>query len=78
MPLPCKYWKDQADKFHGNCGHPDVNPGAPCILNTEDRCILREEFMTTIQVSYRNRDRLRAVASSMNLAVEKLLDGAGY
>jgi len=78
MPAPCKYWKDQADQFHGDCQHPEVNPGTPCILNTEDHCILREEFMTTIQVSYRNRDRLRAVASSMNLAVEKLLDDAGY
>jgi hypothetical protein len=76
MPAPCKYWKDQADKFHGWCQHPDCQPCTPCILNTEDHCVLREEFMTTIQVSYRNRDRLRAVASSMNLAVEKLLDDA--
>jgi len=78
MVAPCKYWKDQADKFHGDCHHPDVLPGTPCILNIEDHCVLREEFTTTIQVSYRNRDRLRAVASSMNLAVEKLLDDTGY
>lgn len=74
----CKYWKDQEDRFHGWCQHPEINAGTPCILNTEDHCILREEFTTTIQISYRNRDRLRAVGPSMNLAVEKLLDDAGY
>jgi hypothetical protein len=75
---PCKFWKDQTDKFHGDCDHPEVNPGTPCILNTEDRCILREEFSTTIQVSRRNRIRLEKVATTANKAVEKLLDDAGY
>lgn len=77
MPLPCKFWQFQQDGLHGWCKHPDAAPGEPCILNSGEVCVLREEFMTTIQVSYRNRDRLRAVASSMNLAVEKLLDDAG-
>ena len=40
----CRYWKDQADGFHGNCYHPEAQPGTPCILNTEDECVLREEF----------------------------------
>jgi len=78
MVHPCNFWVDQADKFHGDCQHPDVQPGTPCILNTEDHCILREESSTTIQVSRRNRARLEKVASTANLAVEKLLDDAGY
>lgn len=42
MPAPCKYWKDQADGFHGDCTHPQYGR-EPCILNTEDVCLLREE-----------------------------------
>lgn len=42
----CKYWKDQADGFHGNCYHPEARQGEPCILNTEEECVLREEFPT--------------------------------
>ena len=40
----CRYWKDQPDGFHGWCGHPEAQPGTPCILNTEDQCVLREEY----------------------------------
>ena len=40
----CRFWKDQADGFHGWCKHPEVQPGTPCILNTEDECVLREEY----------------------------------
>ena len=40
----CKFWKDQADGFHGNCYHPEARQGEPCILNTEDTCLLREEY----------------------------------
>lgn len=39
----CKYWKDQPDSFHGLCMHPEARQGEPCILNTEDECLLREE-----------------------------------
>jgi len=42
MP-PCIFWKDQPDGFHGYCQHPEARPGEPCILNTEDTCLLREE-----------------------------------
>jgi len=42
----CKYWKDQADGFHGNCHHPEARQGEPCILNTEDTCLIREEYPT--------------------------------
>ena len=42
----CRFWKDQADGFHGNCYHPECQPGTPCILNTEDECVLREEYPT--------------------------------
>jgi hypothetical protein len=42
----CKHWKDQADGFHGNCHHPEARQGEPCILNTEDTCLLREEYPT--------------------------------
>lgn len=78
MPLPCNFWEDQADMFHGWCKHPDATAGTPCILNTEDHCVLRLEPTTTIQISRRNRDRLKRVASTANLAVEKLLDDAGF
>ena len=40
----CRFWKDQADGFHGWCEHPEAQPGTPCILNTGDECVLREEF----------------------------------
>jgi len=39
----CKYWKDQPDGFHGWCEHPEAQPGTPCVLNTGDECVLREE-----------------------------------
>lgn len=78
MSPPCKYWKDQADGLHGWCEHPQAGPGEPCILNSGEVCLLREEFSTTIQVSRRNRARLEMVAATANLAVEKLLDDAGY
>jgi len=39
----CRYWKTQEDGFHGWCKHPEVLSGTPCILNTEDECVLRED-----------------------------------
>ena len=42
MP-PCRFWKDQPDGFHGYCCHPEAQTGDPCVLNTEDTCLLREE-----------------------------------
>jgi len=45
MP-PCRFWKDQPDGFHGYCQHPKAQSGDPCILNTEDECLLREELET--------------------------------
>jgi hypothetical protein len=42
----CRHWKDQADGFHGNCHHPEARPGDSCILNTEEECVLREEYPT--------------------------------
>ena len=43
MP-PCRFWKDQPDGFHGYCCHPGAQTGDPCVLNTEDDCVLREEY----------------------------------
>jgi len=40
----CKYWKTQADGFHGDCHHPEAKPGEACVLNNEDTCLLREEY----------------------------------
>lgn len=42
----CRFWKDQADGFHGWCEHPEAHAGASCVLNTEDQCVLREEYPT--------------------------------
>lgn len=42
MP-PCRFWKDQLDGFHGYCCHPEAQTGDPCVLNTADTCLLREE-----------------------------------
>ncbi len=39
----CRYWKDQADGFHGHCTHPEARQGETCILNSKDECVLREE-----------------------------------
>ena len=47
MP-PCRFWKDQPDGFHGYCQHPKAQQGDPCILNTEDECVLREEAFEAI------------------------------
>ncbi len=45
MPATCRYWRDQKDGFHGNCCHPEAQPGESCLLNTEDKCVLLEEFI---------------------------------
>ena len=42
--MACRFWKDQPDGFHGYCQHPKAQSGDPCILNTEDECVLREEY----------------------------------
>ena len=39
----CRWWKTQADGFHGWCSHPDSQPGDVCILNSGDECVLYEE-----------------------------------
>ncbi|GAB6265585.1 MAG: hypothetical protein STSR0001_10300 [Methanothrix sp.] len=41
--MACRFWKDRPDGFHGYCQHPEAQQGDPCILNTEDECLLREE-----------------------------------
>ncbi len=41
--MACRFWKDQPDGFHGHCCHPEAQTGDPCVLNTEDECLLREE-----------------------------------
>jgi|GEM_PF-5939100 len=49
----CRFWKDQADGFHGWCEHPEAQPGTPCVLNTEDQCVLREEFAVCFECGRR-------------------------
>jgi len=41
--MACRFWRDQPDGFHGYCQHPEAQTGDPCVLNTEDECVLREE-----------------------------------
>ena len=42
--MACRFWRDQPDGFHGYCCHPEAQTGDPCALNTEDTCLLREEY----------------------------------
>lgn len=69
MPA-CKFWNDQADKFHGYCQHPDGRPGSSCILNTEDSCILYEErgTKTSIKVTHATLLRLQAAMPAISHA----------
>lgn len=39
----CKYRKLQVDGSHGNCYHPEAQPGDTCILDESDECVLRED-----------------------------------
>lgn len=48
----CRFWKTQPDGFHGWCEHPEAKPCTPCILNTEDHCVIREPTWTSIKVSH--------------------------
>jgi hypothetical protein len=73
----CKFWKDQADGFHGNCYHPEARQGEPCILNTEDECLIREPVMTTMQISRDTLGALREYGYPAEKAVIRLLEIAG-
>lgn len=68
--MPCKFWKDQADGFHGNCYHPEACQGEPCILNTEDSCTLYEEKATksSIKVSHETLLRLQRAMPAISKA----------
>lgn len=69
----CKFWKDQADGFHGDCGHPEAH-GEPCILNTEDECLIREPIITTMQISKDTLEDLRKHGYPAEKAVIRLLE----
>lgn len=70
----CKFIVLQKDGFHGNCGHPEAQPGGACILNTEDECQIREPEMTTIMITMDDKERLRKIDWPLHKAVKKLLD----
>lgn len=55
----CRFWKDQPDGFHGYCTHPEAQPGTPCILNTEDSCLLYEERATKSSIKVTHDTLLR-------------------
>jgi hypothetical protein len=69
----CKFLRLQADGFHANCGHPEAR-GEPCILNTEDECVLREPIMTSMQISKDTLEALRAYGYPAENAVIRLLE----
>jgi hypothetical protein len=70
----CKFWKDQADGFHGFCQHPEVRPGEPCILNTEDECLIRMPITTSMQISRDTLEALREYGYPAERAVIRLLE----
>ena len=70
----CKFWKDQADDFHGWCEHPEAQPGTQCVLNTEDQCVLRVPIMTSMQISKDTLEALRDYGYPAENAVIKLID----
>ncbi len=69
----CKFLRLRADGFHANCGHPEAH-GEPCILNTEDECVLREPIMTSMQISKDTLEALRAYGYPAENAVIRLLE----
>lgn len=69
----CNFLRLQADGFHANCGHPEAL-GEPCILNTEDECVLREPVMTSMQISKDTLEALRAYGYPAENAVIRLLE----
>lgn len=71
----CKFLRLQADGFHANCGHPEAH-GEPCILNTEDECLIREPVITTMQLSKDTLDRLRRFGYPAEKALITLLEAA--
>jgi predicted metalloprotease len=70
----CKFLRLQADGFHGICGHPEARQGEPCILNTEDECVLREQVITTMQISKDTLEALRAYGYPAEKAVIRLME----
>jgi hypothetical protein len=71
----CRFLKLQADGFHADCGHPEAR-GEPCILNTEDGCLIREPVITTMQLSKDTLDRLRRFGYPAEKALIALLEAA--
>ena len=71
----CRFLVLQKDGFHANCGHPEAH-GEPCILNTEDECLIREPVITTMQLSKDTLDRLRRFGYPAEKALIALLDRA--
>ena len=69
----CKFWIDQPDGFHSNCDHPEAH-GEPCVLNTEDECVIREPSMSSMQISKDSLERLRAFGYPAEKALIKVLD----
>ena len=69
----CKFLELQKDGFQANCGHPEAH-GGPCILNTEDECVLREPIMTSMQISKDTLEALRAYGYPAENAVIRLLE----
>lgn len=71
----CRFLVLQKDGFHGDCGHPEAH-GEPCILNTEDECLIREPIITTMQLSKDTLDRLRRFGYPAEKALIALLEAA--
>lgn len=71
----CKFLRLQADGFHADCHHPEAH-GEPCILNTDDECLIRVPIITTMQLSKDTLDRLRRFGYPAEKALIALLDRA--
>jgi hypothetical protein len=69
----CKFLQLQADGFHGDCCHPEAH-GEPCILNTEEECLIREPIITTMQISKDTLEALREYGYPAERAVIRLLE----
>lgn len=72
----CRFLVLQKDGFHANCDHPEARPGEPCILNTEEECLIREPIITTMQLSKDTLDRLRKHGYPAEKALIALLEAA--
>ena len=70
----CKFFKIQADGYHGFCHHPEAQPGDTCILDENDECVIRKPILTSMQISVDTLEELREYGYPAEKAIRRLLE----